>query len=76
MSDPLLISTMIPSPKPAPCGGLGTCDPVLSPAQIAGKIENQEDEQDESKPTSAYQRSADVKSAATEQEHQHNQKNE
>ena len=44
---------------------------MLSPAQAAGKKENQKDKQDESKPTAAYQRSTKVKSAAAEQEHQH-----
>jgi len=39
---------------------------LLSPAQTAGKEENQKDKQDESKPTSANQWSAEVKSAATE----------
>jgi hypothetical protein len=38
----------------------------LSPAQAAGKKQNQQDKQDESKPTTAYQRSAQVKAAATE----------
>jgi hypothetical protein len=42
---------------------------VLSPAQAAGKKENQKDKQDESKPTSAYHRSTEVKSATAEQEH-------
>jgi hypothetical protein len=43
----------------------------LSPAQAAGEKENQQDKQDESKPTSAHHRSAQVKSAAAEQEHQY-----
>jgi hypothetical protein len=38
----------------------------LSPAQAAGKKQNQQDKQNESKPTSAYHGSAQVKSAATE----------
>jgi hypothetical protein len=45
---------------------------VLSSAQAAGKKQNQKDKQNESKPTSAYHRAAQVKSAAAEQEHQHN----
>jgi len=48
---------------------------LLSPAQAAGKKQNQQDKQNESKPTSADQRAAEIKSAATEQEHQHNQNN-
>jgi len=44
---------------------------MLSPAQAAGKKQNQKDKQNESKPTSAHQRSTEVKSAAAEQEHQH-----
>jgi hypothetical protein len=45
---------------------------VLSPAQGAGKKQNQKDKQNESKPTSAYHWSPQVKSAAAEQEHQNN----
>jgi len=43
----------------------------LSPAQTTGKNQNQKDKQDESKPTSTYHRSTQVKPAAAEQEHQH-----
>jgi hypothetical protein len=42
----------------------------LSAAKATGKKENQQDQQDESKPTATDQRSAEVKSAAAEQEHQ------
>jgi hypothetical protein len=48
---------------------------VLSAAQATGKKHNQKDKQDESEPTSAHQGAAKIKSAATEQEHQHNQNN-
>jgi cobalamin biosynthesis Mg chelatase CobN len=41
----------------------------LSAAKATGKKENQQDKQDESKSTATDQRSAEVKSAATEQEH-------
>jgi hypothetical protein len=44
----------------------------LSPAQGAGKKQDQKDKQDESKPTSTHHRPTEVKAAATEQEHQHN----
>jgi hypothetical protein len=44
----------------------------LSPAQATGKEQNQTDEQDETKRTSAYQWSTEIKSAAAKQEHQHN----
>ena len=44
---------------------------VLFPAQAAGKKQNQKDKQNESKPTSAYHRSAQVKPATTEQQHQY-----
>ena len=44
---------------------------LLSPTKAAGKKQNQTDKQDESKATSAYQRSTEVKTAATEQEHQY-----
>jgi hypothetical protein len=44
---------------------------VLAAAKATGKKENQQDKQDESKPTSADQRSAKVKAAAAEQEHQY-----
>jgi len=43
----------------------------LSPAQATGKKQNQKDKQNESKPTSTYHRSAQVKPAAAEQEHQY-----
>jgi hypothetical protein len=43
----------------------------LSPAQAAGKKQNQQDKQDESKTTTAYHRSAQVKSAAAKHEHQY-----
>jgi hypothetical protein len=45
---------------------------VLSVTKATGKEENQKDKQNESKPTSAYHRSAQVKPAAAEQEHQYN----
>jgi hypothetical protein len=47
----------------------------LPPAQTAGKKENQENKQDQAKPAPADQGSAEVKSAAAEQEHQYNQNN-
>ena len=42
----------------------------LSAAKATGKKENQQDKQDKAKTTATDQRSAEVKSAATEQEHQ------
>ena len=42
----------------------------LSTAKATGKKENQQDKQDKAKTTATDQRSAEVKSAATEQEHQ------
>ncbi len=43
---------------------------MLSPTHAAGKKQNQTDKQDESKPTSADQRAAEIKSATAEQEKQ------
>jgi hypothetical protein len=45
---------------------------ALSAAQATGKKQHEKNKQDESKPTSAYQRSTEVKTSATEQEHQDN----
>jgi hypothetical protein len=45
---------------------LSRFQPVLSPAQAAGKKENQKDKQDESKTTAPDQRPAEVKSATAE----------
>jgi hypothetical protein len=44
---------------------------LLAAAKATGEKENQKDEQDESKPTSAHQWSTQVKTAAAEQEHQY-----
>ena len=49
--------------------------PRLPFTQSAGKEQNQTNQQDESKPTSAHQWSAEIKSAAAEQKHQHNKYN-
>jgi hypothetical protein len=42
---------------------------LRSVANATGKEQDEKDKQDESKPTSAYHGAAQVKSAATEQEH-------
>ena len=47
---------------------------MLSAAKATGEEQNQKDKQDESKPTTSYHRSTEVKSAATEQEEQNDEK--
>ncbi len=45
---------------------------VLSAAKATGKKQYEKNKQNESKPTSTDQRSTQIKTATTEQEHQYN----